>query len=87
MSYSALVLKSQSKFGIERFPKGMLGKRDGVLEVRAAGICGTDRHLIEGKAPLPYGTKGIVLEGAAGPNRYERDAGLLPGILPWTIGE
>lgn len=76
----ALQLLSVGRLSLQELPRPETGPGDIVLRVRAAGICGTDRHLYHGTFPsrppvtLGHEFAGEVVEAAKG-------TGFAPGDL------
>lgn len=72
----APVLRSISNIEIEDYSLRTLKQKELLIKVENCGVCGTDKHIFEGKAPskipviLSHEYSGIVVEKPKGENRF-----------------
>lgn len=65
----ALVLHGPGNLEVTRVPEPVPEPGEVLISVRAAGICGTDRHIVAGDLPVPPGTipghevAGVIVKG------------------------
>jgi len=76
----ALVLRGPHRIALEELPDPVPGAGEVLLTIDAAGVCGTDRHIVAGELGVPPGTvPGHEIAGTV--------AALGPEVAGWKPGD
>lgn len=76
----ALVYRGPGRLDLEQIDEPLVAAGEVLIEVEAAGVCGTDHHLVDGQLGVPDGT-------VPGHETAGRIVEVGPGVEGWEVGD